>query len=56
MLQKRVYHLTYLNEDGEEDVVEVVAYSDEQAEFLSNNLGGTIVGREEAVSKVAGNF
>ena len=55
-MTKRVFHLTVLDENGEDDVVEVVAYSDGQAEFLSNNFGGTVVIREEAVAKMTDNF
>ena len=49
-MTKRVFHLTFLDEEGEEDVVEVTAYSAEQADFLAGN-GKTVVNAEEAVAK-----
>ena len=45
-------HLTVLNEDGEEEVVEVDCFSADQAVFLSEGNGtGTIVGVEKAVMR-----
>ena len=50
-MNKGLYHLTYVNADGEEEVLEVPAYSTEQARFLSGIEEKDIVEVEEAVRK-----
>ena len=50
-MHKGLYLFTYLNDEGEEDVLEVPAYSREQAEFLSGITEKDIVEVEEAVRK-----
>lgn len=41
-VKKSLYLLTYVNEDGEEELLEVPAYSADQAEFLSGGIGRCI--------------
>lgn len=48
---RKIYLITYLDEDGEEEVMEVPAYSPEQATFLA---GEDILSCEEVVKKEAG--
>ncbi len=48
-MTKRKYLLTYYNARGEEDIIEVPAYSAEQAEELSGI--GTVIAVEETVRK-----
>lgn len=48
-MTKRKYLLTYYNAQGEEDIIEVPAYSAEQAEELSGI--GTVIAVEETVRK-----
>lgn len=50
-MKQTMFNLTFLNEEGEEDTVEVFAYSKEQAVFLAQDNGTTIVNVEEAVAK-----
>lgn len=52
-MNKGLYHLTYIKEDGETEVLEVPAYSTEQARFLSGIEEKDIVDVEEAVRKGA---
>lgn len=51
-MTKRKVLLTFLNEEGEEEVMEVDCYSTEQALFL-NGENGTVVGVEESVMKAS---
>lgn len=46
---KRIFNLTFLNEEDEEEVLEVEAYSVDQAVFLADN--DNIVYVEESVAK-----
>lgn len=48
-MTKRKYLLTYYNAQGEEDIIEIQAYSAEQAEELSGI--GTVIAVEETVRK-----
>ena len=48
-MTKRKYLLSYYNAQGEEDIIEVTAYSAEQAEELSGI--GTVFAVEETVRK-----
>ena len=49
-MKQTMFNLTFLNEEGEEETVEVMAYSKEQACFLAD-CNGTVVDVEEAVAK-----
>ena len=48
-MTKRKYLLTYYNARGEEDIIEIPAYSAEQAEELSGL--GAVIAVEETVRK-----
>lgn len=49
-MKQTMFNLTFLNEEGEEETVEVFAYSKDQARFLAD-CNGTVVNVEEAVVK-----
>ena len=48
------YLIVYLNDDGEEELLEVHAYSAEQAVFLSSIEHGKIIDVVCTVAKMAG--
>lgn len=49
-IARKIYLITYLNEDGEEEIMEVPAYSAEQAAFLA---GDCVLSCEEVMRKEA---
>lgn len=49
-VRKHIYLVSYYNEEGEEDIIEVPAYSAAQAELMVGNVG-SIIGIEETVRR-----